>query len=267
MIVVRKWMTRYLLLALIFALMVVGLAATILWIETDEGRQRALMLNVLLNIPIMLCAMFYFLHLYREKTRQRIETIEARNMELERERAMQKFHLLKNQMNPHFLFNALTSLSSLAYEDADLTSRFAKELSAMYRYLLKTGERQTVTLREELGFVRSYIYLEEIRSNGVLDARIEAGEEVMERQVIPGSIQMLVENALRHNINSPEQPLCVRIVADACNVTVTNNLQLRRNTQGNGIGLSNLQLQYNLVKLDMAINNDGKSFSVRLSYI
>lgn len=186
---------------------------------------------------------------------------------LKKEQAEYKFRRLKEQINPHFLFNCLNNIAALTYEDADKANRFAKKMSSVYRYILLTQYKPTVELKEELLFVDSYLYLESIRFDGMLQVERHYAELPVNAQVIPASIQMLVENAIKHNVNTKESPLRIVIDLGKDGVTVSNNIQLRPQIRGNGVGLSNLKKQYELFEREMRINNDGKQFSVFLPFI
>lgn len=139
---------------------------------------------------------------------------------MEKEKALYHFETLKNQINPHFLFNSLNVLASLAYEDAEKTNRFAKKLSGVYRW-----------------------------------------------QIIPASVQMLVENALKHNIATPEMPLTVQISVSPEGIAVVNNLQLRSSVMRSGIGLKNLQHQYALYDRRIEIESADASFTVKIPFL
>lgn len=203
------------------------------------------------------------LYLY---SRQQTAT-EKRLSEIAKERALFQFEALKNQINPHFLFNSLNILASLAYQDADKTNLFAKKLSSVYRYLLSTHGSPTVTLSDEMQFLSSYIYLEKIRFGDTLDITISGFDKQTERTVIPTSIQMLVENALKHNINTTGSPLHIMITATNDGICVTNNLQPRSYVPTGGTGLTNLQRQYTLYNKRIEITNDGREFKVTLPFV
>ncbi len=188
----------------------------------------------------------------------------TRMAELREEKAKYQFEALKNQINPHFLFNSLNVLSSLAYKDPVKTNLFAKKLSSVYRYLLSTHERMEVPLSDELDFVKSYIYLEQIRFGETLAIRIEDEELALGRYIIPASIQMLVENALKHNMNTLDSPLRITIRIDADSVWVENNLQVRYSTSKGRIGLDNLKKQYALHGKQIDIRKTESEFVVRL---
>lgn len=187
--------------------------------------------------------------------------------DMEKEKARYQYEALKNQINPHFLFNSLNVLSNLAYQDADKANMFAKKLSGVYRYVLDTRARDTVPISEEVSFVRSYLYLESIRFDGVLQVHIDDSLCEDNRKIIPTGIQVLVENALKHNINTPYSPLRIRIGAEDRGVCVSNNIQLRAHVPGHGIGLDNLRQQYLLHGKDITLVRSGGTFTVILPYL
>lgn len=198
-----------------------------------------------------------------------IEVFQAhlREMEMSKDKARYQFQLLKNQMNPHFLFNSLNVIASLAYEDAEKTNRFAKKLSSVYRYLLSTYERQTVSVTEEIAFLKSYLYLEKIRFGDSLavDIRITTGCE--SRLIIPASIQMLVENAIKHNINTASSPLVISVEVADTGVMVANNLQPRPNSRGTGVGIANLRSQYALHGKRISVTQSETMFAVSIPFL
>lgn len=187
-------------------------------------------------------------------------------MKAEKEKAQYQYEALKNQVNPHFLFNCLNVLSSLVYHDADKANEFTKKLSRVYRYLLDTRTRQTVPLEEELAFVENYLYLESIRFGERIQVSIVRDPAADSRQVIPASIQMLVENAFKHNVNTREAPLHLEIAVSLEGVSVSNNIQPRNHVDGHGAGLSILRQQYALYGKQIEVIDDGSSFTVRLPF-
>lgn len=212
------------------------------------------------NWIIVLQIEIFFYSLQRSEMEKQMAVIE-------KEKALYQFEVLKNQINPHFLFNSLNVLASLAYQDTEKTNRFAKKLSTVYRYLLTTHGRATVTVQEELSFVESYLYLEHIRFGDALHVEIEDDLRNHHCLVIPASIQMLVENALKHNISTKKSPLIVHISIGNERITVRNNLQLRNYVASNGAGLKNLQWQYALYGTLVEILKDEKEFVVKLPFV
>jgi len=158
-----------------------------------------------------------------------------------------EFESLKNQVNPHFLFNALNTLSSLIDEDQRLANQFVQQLASVYRYLLSQTEKETVSLGEELAFLKSYVFLNQIRFGENLKVEMQIAPELWHKNIITLTLQMLLENAIKHNVISKEKPLHILIVAEGNSLCVGNNLQLKTQVApSTGIGLENIQSRYKL---------------------
>lgn len=183
---------------------------------------------------------------------------------LEKEKAAYQFEALKQQINPHFLFNSLNALASLAYQDAEKTNLFAKKLSSVYRYLLLTADKRTVPLRDELAFLRSYLYLEDIRFGSAMRVSVNIPDQLLFMHIVPASLQLLVENALKHNIATVEKPLHIAIASLGNKLTVANNLQPRGEVATNKKGLQNLKRQYEACGGNVKIEKSDALFSVTL---
>lgn len=227
---------------------------------SEYNTLRAYLPMILWNSIIVL-----FIEIFISTQRQ-AET-ERKLAEAEKEKIRYQYEMLKAQINPHFLFNSLNVLSSLAYQDAEKTNLFVKKLSSVYRYLLLTNERPTVTLREELSFLDSYIFLEQIRFGEALSIEISGVEKATDKMVIPVSLQLLVENALKHNITTTQNPLAVRVEIDNGGITVTNGLQLRNTVDKNGMGLDNLRKQYSLYDKEIEIRQTDAEFIVKVPFV
>ncbi|MGE5620999.1 MAG: sensor histidine kinase [archaeon] len=167
---------------------------------------------------------------------------------LEKENSIIRFETLINQLNPHFLFNSLNVLSALIGKDAGKAQCFIDEFSSIYRYTLDVIGRQAVTIREEIAYAKSYLYLHQIRFGGALQAEISLSADKLDCLVPPLSIQVLLENALKHNRAALESPLIIKICSDNDMLIVKNNLQpkISRGTS-KGIGLENLTKRYKFV--------------------
>lgn len=217
---------------------------------------------ILYNVVIV---MLIELFLYQEELNER----EQQMILMEKEKTEYQFRLLKNQLNPHFLFNCLNVAASMAYQDGNKTNRFVKKLAEVYRYLLMTHDRQTVSLEEELRFTQAYLYLETIRFEEALQVTINGDYDTQShREIIPASLQMLVENAIKHNSATLESPLTVSIVISQNGITVSNNLQLRSCVGSrNGMGLANLQNQYALHGKVISAKNTGEKYVVEIPFI
>ena len=212
------------------------------------------------NSVIILCIEIFFYN-------QRQIDVEKKMAIIEKERAQYQYETLKAQINPHFLFNSLNVLSSLAYEDPEKTNLFAKKMSGVYRYLLLTNNKPTVTLKEELSFLDSYIFLEQMRFENALLVEISNNGSNQNRKVIPVSLQLLVENAVKHNITTVNNPLTIKIIITNEGITVSNNLQLRSSVDKGGVGLKNLQKQYALYGKSIEVSKTSTGFIVKLKYI
>ena len=161
------------------------------------------------------------------------------------ESAQAQLQNLKDQINPHFLFNNMSVLSSLVYKDQDKAVDFINQLSKVYRYLLDNKNSELVTLETELEFIKSYAYLLQIRFDTSFVFNINVAQECMQMFIPPMALQMLLENAIKHNEVSSELPLTVSIIAKGDELTVTNNLQLRSdNEPGSKTGLQNIKERY-----------------------
>jgi sensor histidine kinase YesM len=194
-----------------------------------------------------------------------------RKESLERERfqkesAVARYESLRNQVNPHFLFNSLNALTNLVYEDQEKAVKFIKQLSEVYRYVLDTREREVVSLGEELKFLESYLFLQHIRFADRLRVKIDGLKETL--QVAPLALQLLMENAIKHNIISNEQPLTIRMYQEEEFLVVENNLQKKTpvpDERISGMGLANICKRYEyLSNKKVQIINDGKTFTVKL---
>ena len=176
---------------------------------------------------------------------------------------------LKNQINPHFLFNNLSVLTSLVYQNQDKAVDFINELSKVYRYVLDNKNSELVTLYEEIDFIRNYIYLLKIRFENSVSFSLDIEEENKLRYLPPMCLQMLVENTIQHNEASQENPLKVNIYSKNNTLIIENNIQLRTdNLNSTKTGLKNIQSRYSyFTDKKVVISNNGETFKVMLPLI
>ncbi|MBO0952579.1 sensor histidine kinase [Fibrella forsythiae] len=176
---------------------------------------------------------------------------------------------LQHQVNPHFLFNSLNSLSALIADDPNRAELFLDELTTVFRYLLQASSRSSVTLGEELAFVRAYIHLLQARyDTGLqLDVAVDASQE--EAYLVPLTLQTLIENVIRYNVILPEQPLRIRIYTEQGRLFVANTLQRKTlRVAMAGSGLTNLAMRYKLTNYgQLAINETAGWFVVSLPLV
>lgn len=187
----------------------------------------------------------------------------------QREQAIVKYDSLKNQLNPHFLFNALTSLNSLIFENQQLASDFLQQLSKVYRYVLQNKEKDTVSLQIEINFIGHYISLLKIRFNAAIDVIIRLDEETKEREIVPLTLQVLIENAIKHNVVSLAYPLTITIWSDQSYLVVENNINKKMKVEtSNRQGLQNLKQFYHyLSDSPIEITETQTLFTVKIPLI
>ncbi len=188
---------------------------------------------------------------------------------LEKEKTQIQFDNLKNQLNPHFLFNALTSLNSLITENPALASQFLQQMSKVYRYVLQNKDKNFVSLQTELDFIRNYVFLAETRFGGALSIRFNVSPEALENAIVPVTLQILIENAMKHNVIDASRPLQVDVFTEDDYLIVSNNLQKRKTVEtSNKQGLANLQSLYRfLTERPILVENGNSRFAVKIPLI
>lgn len=171
--------------------------------------------------------------------------LELKAAQAEREKTLVQYHNLRNQVNPHFLFNTLTSLDGLVQQDPKLASRFIRHLAKVYRYVLEHKENEVVSLQTELEFIQHYISLLQIRYGEALSIEVDVNEKAQDQGIVMVTLQMLIDNALKHNVVQLDLPLYISITCQKGYLEVKNNKQIRRQIEtSNGEGLSQLQELY-----------------------
>jgi len=190
----------------------------------------------------------------------------AENERFKKENAEFKFEVLRNQINPHFLFNSLNTLSSVMYENVDTAANFIRRLSEVYRYVLENRQKDLVTLETELKFIEAYKYLFELRFTDRLMFKINIDSKLNDMLIAPMTIQLLVENAVKHNVISAKKPLEISIFSDADKLIVSNNYQYKPvESYSSGMGLKNIKSQYAFfTKRLVEIENTSDKFTVRI---
>lgn len=182
----------------------------------------------------------------------------------EKESISAKYESLKGQINPHFLFNTLNVLTNLVYEDQDKAVKFIKQLSQVYRHVLDTRDQELITLKEELIFLDSYLYLQQIRFGDKLKLNIEV--KTTGSLIPPLVLQMLVENAIKHNVISNDDPLTISIYESEGCIVVENNLQRKMilPDESPGIGLENIRKRYSILSTKQVEVIENDKFIVKL---
>jgi sensor histidine kinase YesM len=211
--------------------------------EVTSFIQRA---NNGFSVTIMLSAFYLTL---TTRSYQQLKDVKLRAERLEKEAAMSQFEALKNQLSPHFLFNSLSILTSLVHEDADLSEQFVKQLSKAYRYILEQRDQSLVPLATELDFIQAYTFLLQIRFENKFNVVIDVSPDSKNTyQIAPLSLQLLIENAVKHNRMSVREPLCVYIHQEDEYLVIENPMQARDQPEvSTGVGLRNITNRYSLL--------------------
>ena len=182
--------------------------------------------------------------------RRRSQEMQVRSESLEKQQLLNEIDLLKTQVNPHFLFNSLSILTSLVHVNPDLSEQYIEQLARSYRYILEQKDQMLVTLRTELDFIRSYAFLLKIRFENKFELHLDLPDDILDNyKVAPLTLQLLVENAVKHNRMSVKEPLIVEVSCDdEQTLVVKNRLQPRTTPSAStGIGLQNIINRYALL--------------------
>lgn len=199
------------------------------------------LMTIIINIIVMLVIESFAWFNRGQESRFKSE-------ELEKENTLIRYEILKNQLNPHFLFNSLNALSSLIKKEPQKAQNFVDEFSSVYRYTLEVIENPVIELKDELEFARSFLYLQKIRFDDALYIEINVDASKLKYLVPPLALQTLLENCFKHNKVSTSSPLQIKIYGKGDCIMVENNLQLKlNNIESKGIGLSNLIKRYELL--------------------
>jgi two-component system LytT family sensor kinase len=217
---------------------------------------------------ILINLVFYmFLHLLQQNYEN--QTV---NMELERtknDNLSAQYELLKQQVNPHFLFNSLNTLKAMV-ETADKDAvDFILKLSNFYRYTLESRKLDLIHVSDEMEIVKAYLFLQNARFEGGFFFTSELGEDVLKTLIPPFTLQILMENCLKHNVVSIDRPLSIKLYSEDGQIIVSNLIRLKTGENNSlGVGLKNIQLRYDhLLERNIEIINDGKLFQIRLPII
>ncbi|UZD21441.1 histidine kinase [Algoriphagus halophytocola] len=184
---------------------------------------------------------------------------------LRNEKLASQYQSLKDQLNPHFLFNSLNVLSNLVYESPDKSAAFIQKLSRIYRYVLEAQKEELIGVEKEVNFAKNYLELQKIRFEDSLQFSI--GIEDQEGWIPPLSLQLLLENAIKHNIISNENPLFIHIYRNQDELWISNTFQPKssQSEPSTGIGLQNIKMRYQLISTrKMEVIQTEDEFLVKL---
>lgn len=229
--------------------------------QSDAGMNAFILFNIIKDyiVSLMVIQITYGMNLWYKRE----QTITA-NQRLTEENIRVKYEALKNQLDPHFLFNSLNTLNGLIGVDDDKAKDYVDNLSSVFRYTLHS--RTTGKLDDEMEFVDSYITLLKIRFGDNLDVRFAVDGKYRQYHILPASLQLLVENAVKHNVISNKKTLCITIeTTPAESIIVSNPINAKAEKSVGGIGLANLSTRYALLfNKDINISDKGGVFSVEI---
>lgn len=207
----------------------------------------------------------YFFRNWQESIEEKA-ALEIQAAGLEREKFNLQYHQLKNQVNPHYLFNTLTSLDGLIHTNPELASEFVRHMAKVYRYVLQHKENEVVSLDEELEFISHYIELLHIRYDAGLNIHLNISAAAKDRGIVMVTLQMLLDNAIKHNIVQPASPLRIIAWDEGDYLIVYNNKQLRKQIEtANGHGLVQLKQLYSyLSDKPVLIEDNHEHYTIKI---
>ena len=229
--------------------------------ETDviiHSNSAALFCTILI---IAIYESIYFMH----ELRHSVEETET----LKRENLAAQLNALRTQVNPHFLFNNLNTLSSLIPENPEHAVDFVQELSKVYRHILEVKDEKSISLKDELEVLNAYTFLLKTRFDKNLQVNINIPPEKMQQKIVPLSLQILMENAIKHNIVSADKPLHIDVFTENGSLVVSNNLQMKKQiNESTGIGLDNIRNRYKLLSnKPVKVTESETNFTVSIPLI
>jgi LytS/YehU family sensor histidine kinase len=213
---------------------------------------------------IMIIAVYesiYFMH----ELRHSVEETET----LKRESLAAQLNALRTQVNPHFLFNNLNTLSSLIPENPKHAVDFVQQLSKVYRHILEVKDENSILLKDELEVLNAYAFLLKTRFDKNLQVTINIPPEKLLNKIVPLSLQILMENAIKHNIVSSDKPLHIDVFTENGSLVVSNNLQIKKQVnESTGIGLDNIRNRYKLIsEKPVKVTESETNFTVSIPLI
>ena len=214
-----------------------------------------------LLITIVFSVFFHAIYFYKELQKNKVT-----EQKIIAGTASAQFDALKNQLDPHFLFNSLNVLSSLIDENPRQAQKFTSGLSKVYRYVLEQKNKELVTVDEEFQFAKTYMSLLKMRFEDSIIFEIPEAASNPESKVVPLSLQLLLENAVKHNMVTPSKPLHIKIYEDKGNLIIQNNLQEKQIVKkSSGVGLNNITKRYDLLtQRNVYINKTASDFQVAI---
>jgi sensor histidine kinase YesM len=242
-----------------------------LWFSITQGVTFSQLLSspfgfYTITIQFVIGLLIYVVILARVFTRD-LKKFYTKMVEVESQLAKYQYDTLKNQLNPHFLFNSLNTLSGLIYMDVDRADEFIHRLSKLYRYVLDMQREEVVPIQSEMELVKDFLYLNNIRFDNQIETSISVTND--SGYIAPMALQLLIENAIKHNVVSTQAPLKIEIREENGYIVVRNNIQLKQEKEpSHELGLNNLHERYaTLTDRKVMIDQTEEYFVVRVPII
>jgi len=269
----RRFLTGFLVNSVLTSLLVLALGTLLFNLLSDvlfadfyhQWREEIWKLSILIWITFFLYEVFYgWFFSYRYYAITQVGQLLSERWQLE-----VQFESLKSQISPHYLFNCLNTISSLLYRDSRMAEEFIRRMADTFRYILVNQKQKLVTLREEVEFVKAYYYLLQVRYEHHLTLEINLPKNLLDTRIPPLCLQLLVENAVKHNHISRDQPLLVYISAlDNTHITVANTKTVAAHPKTSfRVGLENIRNRYRFFTPEKIVVKDDEKFTVQLPVI
>lgn len=266
---VRKALFVFLANALLLSLFIIA-GIFVLNEFGDDGPKNSFSLWLIAFKGGISIALIYIIQ-YALNSAEKAQTVSLQNEMLKTENVRSQFEILRQQVNPHFLFNSLSTLRSMVRAKDPKAEEFVLRLSEIYRQLLAKRQFDTVTLKEELEFVNDYLFMLSSRFGAALKITAEIPDESLTFRLPTFSLQLLLENCIKHNVISSEKPLEIKIFSSPGFVTIENHIQPKQTeTEHSGYGLENLIQRYKLLGFPedgVFVFTDEDVFRVRLKLL
>ncbi|HZF65129.1 MAG TPA: histidine kinase [Chitinophagaceae bacterium] len=236
--------------------------------EFVDSRFLTLLYMLVLFVLLFLNFGFYAYRFFQEWKQSSEEkmALKLQAEKLQREKSLMQYHHLRNQVNPHFLFNTLTSLDGLIVSDPELASQFVRHLSKVYRYVLEHSENEVVSLHTELEFIGHYIAILQMKFGKGIQFTINVSDKTKEKGIAMVTLQMLIDNAIKHNIVRSATPLYITISDGEGFISIKNNKQIRKQLElSTKNGLHNLCTLYQYISsIEVQVKETEEFFEVKL---
>ena len=246
----------------------IGSVSVFLWLQFSRepfnwnGVWKFIILCVLAVIVFTLVYEILFLSKERELDSRKVR-------QLDRERSQAELQALTNELDPHFIFNSLNAMNHLILNNPTQAHRFNNKLAQVYKYILINRARELISLENELEFIENYFFLLQIRHDNKLQLTSELGDDYNRIMIPPCALQILMENAIKHNEFTEANPLKIKIAMNGQYLKVSNNVKPKPySVNSTGIGLRNLSSRYKIIcQKDIVIENNRENFTVKLPLI